>query len=187
MRERPNRTVSKTVVSTGTVGSNPTPSALLIGAFRSNALVRASSRPLVLSVHRWPLVTAAVPHFGVRMGCEPEVWGADGVPEPRLLQRLHDRRYERALWAEGPCAVVRITADRSRRVPRASTSGTSGNPHRSSRLLARCERRDRFNWPVVLCARRGGSGRPSDTYGVIRSSGPRAFAISPRESISSLR
>jgi hypothetical protein len=27
MRERPNRTVSKTVVSTGTVGSNPTPSA----------------------------------------------------------------------------------------------------------------------------------------------------------------
>jgi hypothetical protein len=27
MRERPNRTVSKTVVSQGTVGSNPTPSA----------------------------------------------------------------------------------------------------------------------------------------------------------------
>ena len=164
----------------GTVGSNPTPSALSAGAFDVNALVRAdfspfalSQRPSLAARDRWGphfgCGWGASPMCGVRMGCQNVVCYSactiDVVSSARSGRRGH-----------APSCVH--AADRSRRVSARVSQRDERQPAQIKPAMAeRCERRDRFNWPVVL-SRRGGSDRPSDTYGVIRSSGPRAFAIS---------
>ena len=52
MRERTNRTVSKTVVSQGTVGSNPTPSAGAVRSDNTDTHIRGEAlRPLGPSAH----------------------------------------------------------------------------------------------------------------------------------------
>ena len=102
VRERPNRTVSKTVVPPGTVGSNPTASAGSAGWLRHRAArvhpypVGASDRPPAAC--RWGLIRVfcsswPIPH-STGVSCRPPlpIWASPPASSPAWPNRASPRR-----------------------------------------------------------------------------------------------
>src|SRR5664279_2749323 len=126
MRERTNRTVSKTVVSQGTVGSNPTPSASSEVVFRSGLGVRTGDHPSWTP--HWAPDGCASALAGTRRERSPGVWElrARAGRDPLAGKHRQVSRTFRGSSRQASKALAKLTTNspESKLLPTRSTART---------------------------------------------------------------